>query len=78
MNRRLSIYVVILLCSFSLCVSSQSHKIDSIRNLLQNEKQDTTKLLLTIKLCIECNYIGIYDKALDYGNQAIALANALE
>jgi serine phosphatase RsbU (regulator of sigma subunit) len=45
---------------------------------LQNEKHDTTKLLLTIKLCIECNYIGVYDKALDYGNQAIALANALE
>src|SRR5665213_2021639 len=68
----------ILLCSFSLQSIAQSKLLDSLKNRINTEKQDTTKVILEIAVCKAYNKRGDFLDALDYGIRALRSAKNLE
>src|ERR1700757_708646 len=53
---------------------AQNPKIDSLLNLLKTDKQDTNNVIHLNKLCNEFSFVGEFNKGLNYGKQALALA----
>jgi serine phosphatase RsbU (regulator of sigma subunit) len=78
MKKRLYILSICLLLIPLFKASAQSRKIDSLKRVLLQKTEDTSRFLIAIKICIECNYIGAYGPALDYGNKALELAKTIE
>lgn len=62
----------------SLAGYSQHSYTDSLKNRFQQETQDTNKISTAIELCKAYNREGLYNNAVEYGKQAIALAQQLE
>ncbi|MGP8217205.1 MAG: tetratricopeptide repeat protein [Bacteroidia bacterium] len=62
--------------NFSLCVAQQ-HTIDSIRNILKTERDDTNKVNTLNTLSSKLWRNGIYDTSLIYANHALTLATKL-
>src|ERR1700741_1057366 len=52
-------------------------KIDSLLNLLKNDKPGKNRVALLVNTCTEFIIAGDYEKALQYGNEAAHLANTL-
>jgi tetratricopeptide (TPR) repeat protein len=66
-------YIALTLCTFTINCFAQPNPIDSLRNLLRYEKEDTTRILLLDKL----SYVILYskpDSAMFLAQQAFALA----
>jgi tetratricopeptide (TPR) repeat protein len=71
----------IFTCLILLLTASRSHcqsvKADSILNLLNDGKQDTTRVFNLIKLCWEYKKLGENEKGLACGNEALELSKKL-
>ncbi|HXP52234.1 MAG TPA: hypothetical protein VN922_19920, partial [Bacteroidia bacterium] len=60
-----------LICFICFQGNAQSRLIDSLKNRLKNERQDTTKVILEIAIGRAYNMQGDYLQALDYGVRAL-------
>jgi tetratricopeptide (TPR) repeat protein len=70
-----------LAASFLLTVTalfSQNRKIDSLINVSRTAKQDSDRVTALVQLCYELRIIGETQKALDYGNNALVLAQKIK
>ncbi len=67
----------VLLISLSYFSFSQQNKKDSLLLLLKTDKPDTNKVIHSYKLCWEYIRRGLYDSAMQYGNEALELAEQL-
>ena len=56
---------------------AQNEKIDSLITLLNKNYEDTGKVAVLINLCRENRKIGEFDKALQYGRDALSLGNKI-
>src|ERR1039457_1836736 len=74
MSSKLKKYFVFVLICLPAIVFSQQSKIDSLRSLIKNDKEDSNKVKHSGKLCQEYINIGSYDTALIYGNTALEVA----
>jgi len=72
----LSIFVSAHLLTGTLAFAQQS-KVDSLLTLLLKDKEDTIKVMRLNTLSREYIDIGLYDKALNYANTAMQLAQQL-
>jgi len=57
--------------------SAQNHNLDSLLSALKTSKEDTTKINILNSICREQKNIGDFEKANQYGNQALLLAKRL-
>jgi hypothetical protein len=69
--------LVILLCS-SENTFAQNNQIDSLKLLLFQSKEDTIKVKTLIDLSWQFKIIAEFDTAIQYAEQALALAKQLE
>lgn len=74
--RRNSFIFIFCLLSTVYCLG-QTPKIDSLILLLKTDKPDTTKLIHLYQISDESETIGNYEDGLNYGNQALQLADLL-
>ncbi len=74
-NLKISTFFIFLLINYFSF--SQKNNIDSLRQLLQNNQQDTNKVIHSYKLSWEYIRKGFYDSAMYYGNSALQLAEKL-
>ncbi|HSY77028.1 MAG TPA: hypothetical protein VK890_09240, partial [Bacteroidia bacterium] len=70
--------LLILASLLSLQGIGQNRLIDSLKNRLKNEKQDTTKVVLEIAIAKAYNGTGDFLQALDYGIRALRRAKSLQ
>ncbi len=68
----------IFLCTLFTQAIGQSKLIDSLKNKLNNEKQDTSKVFIEISICKAFNSKGDFLQALDYGIRALRRSKSLE
>jgi tetratricopeptide (TPR) repeat protein len=71
----------LLYISFCACifpVSAQTHKIDSLKNVLKTEKEDTNKVQTLNSLADKLRRISKYDSSMLIAGQALDLATKLE
>jgi hypothetical protein len=74
---KITICIFIFICLFRVGAYTQSQVFDSLKQLLQNEKQDSTRCLLLEKLGDQ--YQGSNpDSALIFAEQGIALARKIK
>jgi len=74
MKKLASIILIITVILLSFNSFAQQAKIDSLENLLKTATQETTRINTLNSLCWEQRLIGKYEKALEYGKQALKLA----
>ena len=74
---RLNKYIFVFCLLSTLYSFGQNTKIDSLLLLLKTDKPDTTKLIHLYQISDESETIGNYDDGLNYGNQALKLADFL-
>src|SRR5665213_2996305 len=70
------LFLITCLCIFLNVVEAQT-KIDSLKNLLKTNVQDTNRVNRLDKLCHEYRLIGDYDNGLSCAKQALQLAEQL-
>lgn len=71
---------IFLILAFCLChqfASCQKNNIDSLINLIHNDKEDTLKLIHLFQVSDESETIGNYPDGLLYGERALNLANSI-
>jgi serine phosphatase RsbU (regulator of sigma subunit) len=56
---------------------SQTPILDSLKGMLSREKEDTNKIIIAINICKELNNSALYKDAIQYGKQAVDLAEKL-
>lgn len=78
MNRYRHLYIFLLVGVLYTTVYGQTRKIDSLKNLFENEKQDSTKMFLGYLLIKSCNSAALYQEGLKYGKAAFDLAEKLQ
>ncbi len=76
MNRKYISSWLLVLISW-LCYA-QNKQIDSLQNILKNNKEDTTKVNALNLLSIQCWQTGNYTKGLGYANSALTLAKTIK
>ncbi|HXC06432.1 MAG TPA: tetratricopeptide repeat protein [Bacteroidia bacterium] len=64
----------IIFCFLHAGMFAQHAKIDSLLRLVKADKEDTLKVIHEYGLCREYSKIGEYDKGLEHGKDALALA----
>jgi len=73
--------ILLFILSFVIAVDVQAqnqNKIDSLETLLKRAQEDTNKIEILNYLCHELHKIGEYSQALQYGKEALNLADILE
>jgi serine phosphatase RsbU (regulator of sigma subunit) len=73
-------YLITILLAGLLSVNgfAQSRKVDSLKDLFANEKQDSNRMLLAYQISRACNNAALYSQGQEYGKQAIELAEKLQ
>ena len=74
----LKVLVLYLLVSCSFVASTQDNAIDSLRKVLQIQKEDTNKVFTLNALSGKLGYYGDVADALQYANEALFLAKKLD
>lgn len=69
--------ILFLLLSLSNLLSAQNRAIDSLKTVLENAKQDTTKAITLNELSRELYLIGHFDSALILAKQALTISDTL-
>lgn len=72
------IYFVLTLSCLSQLTRAQSNTIDSLLKLIGTDNADTTQIKHYLKICVEFQKIGEFDKALTYVNKSIALSRSIK
>jgi signal transduction histidine kinase len=72
------IFLFLFFFSCSNVVAQQSILIDSLKKVLINAKEDTGKVNVYIELAVKFNDKNDYEKSLQYGDSALAVANKLD
>jgi serine phosphatase RsbU (regulator of sigma subunit) len=75
MKRTKQILIVIFLASYQIC-GAQNNIVDSLKLVLKDSKEDTTKVNTLILIC-QNEYRSAPDSAIFYGNQALKLSEKL-
>jgi tetratricopeptide (TPR) repeat protein len=77
-NKSIFLYSFSLIFLLMCCqVSAQNKKIDSLLGLIKTDKEDTNKVIHQYILSREYANVGVFDKGLLYGKQALTLAQSL-
>ena len=63
---------------YSFEVHSQNYTIDSLKKILQNNKQDTDKVNVLNALCLEICNTGDFDKGKEYADNAFSLSQKIK
>ena len=77
MKKTIIFLITIVIQLSILNCSAQNNKIDSLKKLIRINDGDTNQVVLLKELCRENRKIGEFEKALQYGNAAIALGKKI-
>ena len=77
-----SFSIIYFICTFAhlhiyTSAISQNKKIDSLRNILQNSKEDTNKVNSILELTWQLIQVGDYNEAFTYSNKSISLSKKM-
>ncbi len=72
------VLLFMMMSCFNRFSFSQNAKIDSLSNLLQNSKEDTSRVNYYTNLCAEFRLVGETDQCLEFASKALALSAKLK